>query len=273
MKSLCLNQKLISLETPIIMGILNITEDSFFDGGYYVSETAVLNRVEQMVEEGATIIDLGAVSTRPNATEIDEKQEFEAIKKHLRLILSHFPKLYISVDTFRAHVADMAIQEGAAIINDVSGGTDLEMFDVVGKHQAPYILTHNNRPYPLLTKELIPHMLSFFGNNIEKLVSKGVKDIIIDPGFGFGKTVEQNYYLINHLKTFSILNFPILVGISRKSMIQRVLETSPAESLTGTTTLNTVSLYNGASILRVHDVKQCAETIQIFNLLHSLKAI
>jgi len=270
MKTINLNQKPISLKTPIIMGILNITEDSFFDGGRYMSENAVLKRVEQMVEEGATIIDLGAVSTKPNATEISENQEFETIKKHVRLILSHFPEAHISIDTFRATVADMAIQEGVALINDVSGGADPNMFEVAGKHQIPYVLTHNNRNQPLSTQELIPNMLSFFGNNIEKLISKGVKDIIIDPGFGFGKTVEQNYYLIKHLETFSILNLPILVGVSRKSMIRHILETSPAESLTGTITLNTVSLYRGASVLRVHDVKQCAEIIKIFNVLHSL---
>jgi dihydropteroate synthase len=270
MKTLVFNKKLISLETPIIMGILNITEDSFFDGGRYTSDTAVLMRVKQMLEEGATLIDLGAVSTKPEAMEISEKQEFESINKHLRLILSHFPEAYISVDTYRASVADMAIREGAALINDVSGGADPYMFDVIGKHRVPYVLTHNNRAHPAQTKELIPQMLSFFGNHIEKLVSKGVVDILIDPGFGFGKTVEQNYYLVKHLETFKILNFPILAGISRKSMIQHVLDTSPAESLTGTTTLNTVLLYHGASILRVHDVKQCAESIQIFNILHSL---
>jgi dihydropteroate synthase len=269
MKTLLLNQKLISLNIPIIMGILNVTEDSFFDGGCYISETAVLKRVEQMAEEGATIIDLGAVSTKPNAIETDENKEFKAIKKHLRLILSHFPELHISVDTFRASVAEMSILEGAAMINDISGGDDSQMFDVVGKYQLPYILTHNNRTQLLATTELIPNMLSFFGNNIEKLVSKGVKDIIIDPGFGFGKTVEQNYYLINHLETFSILNFPILVGISRKSMSQKILETTPAESLTGTIALNMISLYRGAAILRVHDVKQCAETIKIFKILQS----
>ena len=270
MKTLCLNQNLISLETPIIMGILNVTEDSFFDGGRYTSETAILKRAEQILEEGATIIDLGAVSTKPNAKEIDENQELESIQKHLRLILSHFPEAYISIDTFRATVADMAIREGAALINDVSGGADPNMFEVAGKHQVPYILTHNNRNQPLETKDLIPNMLSFFGNNIERLVSKGVKDIIIDPGFGFGKTVEQNYYLMNHLKTFLILNFPILVGISRKSMIQKILETSPAESLAGTIAINTVALDRGASILRVHDVKQCAEVIKLTNVLHSL---
>jgi len=270
MQTLSLSQKLIPLKSPIIMGILNITEDSFFDGGRYTSETVVLKRVEQMMEEGATIIDLGAVSTKPNAPEIEENQEFEAIKKHVHLLRSHFPELHISIDTFRAGVADMAIEEGAALINDVSGGADPRMFDVAGKHQIPYILTHNNRNYPLSTRDLIPNMLSFFGNSIEKLVSKGVKDIIIDPGFGFGKTTEQNYYLINHLKTFSILNLPILVGISRKSLIQHVSETSPAESLTGTMILNTVSLYHGATILRVHDVKQCAEIIKIFNVLRLL---
>jgi dihydropteroate synthase len=267
---LSLNQTLIPLKPPIIMGILNITEDSFYDGGCYVSETEVLKRAEQILEEGATIIDLGTVSTKPNAGDVDEKNEFESVKKYLRLILSHFPKAHISVDTFRAKVAEMAICEGAAMINDVSGGADPDMFDVAGKCKTPYVLTHNNRTKPLPTNELIPNMLSFFGNNIEKLVAKGVKDILIDPGFGFGKTLEQNYYLINQLKTFSILNFPILAGISRKSMIQDVLKTSSAESLTGTITLNTILLCYGASILRVHDVKQCAETIKLFNLSCSL---
>lgn len=251
------------------MGILNITEDSFFDGGCYVSETAVLKRVEQIVKEGATIVDLGAVSTRPNAIVATENEEFNAIKKHLRLIRFHFPETPISVDTFRASVAEMAIEEGAAIINDVYGGEDPKMFDVVGKRQIPYVLTHNNRNQPLATKDLIPNMLSFFGNHIEKLVAKGGVDIMIDLGFGFGKTVEQNYYLMKHLETFSILNFPILVGISRKSMIQKVLETTPAETLTGTIALNMTALCHGASILRVHDVKQGVETIKIFNALHS----
>jgi len=248
------------------MGILNITEDSFYDGGKYVSETAVLKRTEQILEEGATILDLGAVSTKPDANEVIECQEFETIKKYLRLILSHFPDAHISVDTFRAKVADMALCEGAAMINDISGGTDTLMFDVVGKHKVPYVLTHNNRKNPLATNELIPNMLSFFGNSIEKLISNGVRDIIIDLGFGFGKTLEQNFYLLKQLETFSILNFPILVGISRKSMIQDVLNVSVAETLTGTTTLNTLALSCGASILRVHDVKQCAETITLVDL-------
>jgi dihydropteroate synthase len=270
MKSLCLKKSLISLETPIIMGILNITDDSFFDGGRYYSETDILKRVEQMLEEGATIIDLGAVSTKPNAGEVNENHEIEVINKNLNLILSHFPEALVSVDTFRATVADMAIKEGAAMVNDVSGGIDAMMFEIIGKHKVPYILTHNNRANPLETNELIPKMLTFFGNNIEKLVSKGVKDIIVDPGFGFGKTLEQNYYLIKHLETFLVLNFPILVGISRKSMLQNLLDTSPADSLVGTITLNTISLYHSASILRVHDVKQCIETIKIFNTLHLL---
>ena len=247
------------------MGILNVTEDSFFDGGRYVSEGAVLKRVEQMLEEGATIIDIGAVSTKPNAVEVSENQEFEIIQKTIKPILSHFSEVNISVDTFWAAVADMAIQEGAAMINDVSGGVDAMMFEVVGKHKVPYVLTHNNRNNPLTISELIPKMLSFFGNNIEKLVSKGVKDIVIDPGFGFGKTVEQNYYLIKHLEIFSIFNFPILVGVSRKSMIQHILDTTPAESLSGTVTLNTMALEQKASILRVHDVKQCSETLKLFN--------
>lgn len=258
------------LKSPIIMGILNVTEDSFYDGGSYISETAVLERVEQILKEGAAIVDMGAVSTKPNAKEIDEAYEFKTIRKYLQLIRSHFPQTCISVDTFRATVANMAIQEGATLINDVSGGTDPDMFNVVGKHQVPYILTHNNRTQPLETEELIAKMLSFFGNNIEKLVAKGVKDIIIDPGFGFGKTLEQNYYLIKYLETFSILNFPILVGISRKSMIQNLLNVSSAASLTGTVTLNTLLLCKGAHILRVHDVKSCTEILQIFNIISSL---
>ena len=252
------------------MGILNITEDSFFDGGKYVSKPAVLKRAEQILEEGAMIIDLGAVSTKPGAREVDENVEFETVKKYLNLILSHFPEAHISVDTFRASVADMAITEGAAMINDVSGGADPKMFDTVGKHKIPYVLTHNNRAKSLATKELIPDMLSFFGNNIEKLVAKGVEDIIIDPGFGFGKTLEQNYYLINQLETFSFLNFPILAGISRKSIIIDVLRVTSAESLTGTVTLNTILLRHSASILRVHDVKQGVETVTIYSVLHSL---
>jgi dihydropteroate synthase len=270
MKSLNLKNTLISLETPIIMGILNITEDSFYDGGNYVSETAVLKRVEQMLEEGATIVDLGAVSTQPNAPKIDEKQEFESVKKNLQIIFSHFPDVSISVDTFRAKVADMAISEGAAMINDISGGEDPNMFDIAGKYKVPYILTHNNRNTPLETKELIHNMLSFFGNNIEKLISNGVKDIIIDPGFGFGKTLEQNYYILKHFESFSIFNFPILAGVSRKSMIYKLLDTTPADSLAETIVINTILLYNNVTILRVHDVKQCKDTVEILNIIHSL---
>ena len=252
------------------MGIFNITEDSFFDGGRYLSEKAVLKRAEQILEEGGSIIDLGAVSTRPNAITTGEEKEFEAIKKNLRLIRSHFPQAHVSVDTFRATVAEMAISEGAALINDISGGADPQMFNVIGKHNVPYILTHNNRSQPLSIHELIPNMLSFFGNKIEQLILKGVTDIIIDPGFGFGKTLEQNYYLIKHLETFSIFNFPIMVGISRKSMIQELLATTSAESLTGTIALNTLLTHHGALILRVHDVKPCAEIIKILCFLHSL---
>jgi len=271
MKSLNLNNRLVSLDTPIIMGILNVTEDSFFDGGKYLSETAVLKRVEQILEEGGTIVDLGAASTKPDATtEVNEVLEYETLYKYVKLILSHFPEAHISVDTFRAKVAEMAILEGAAMINDVSGGADENMFSVVGKHKIPYVLTHNNRNNPLQTKELIPNILSFFGNNIEKLISSGVKDIIIDPGFGFGKTLEQNYYLLRHLNTFSVINHLMLVGISRKSMIQKVLDASSSETLSGTVALNMVSLLGGANILRVHDVKNCSDIIRLFNVINSL---
>ena len=253
------------------MGILNTTEDSFYDGGNYISESAVLKHVEQMLEEGATIIDLGAVSSKPNAKIVDEKTEFEAIKNYLNLILSHFPKAHISVDTFRATVAEMAIREGAAMINDISGGADPQMFNVVGIHQVPYVLTHNNRTNPIATKDLIPSMLSFFGNNIELIVSKGVKDIIIDPGFGFGKTIEHNYEILARLSDLKIFELPILVGLSRKSMIYKLLNTDARHALNGTTAVNTIALLGGANILRVHDVKEAVECVKIVSRLSDIR--
>lgn len=263
MKSINLKGNLISLEKPIIMGILNITEDSFFDGGQYVSETAVLNQCEKMLYEGATIIDLGAVSTRPNAKIIDTQQEFSAVQKNLKSIISHFPNALISIDTFRANVAEMAINEGAAMINDVSGGNS-DMFNVVGKYKVPYCLTHNNRGKVITTEKLISEMLSFFGNQIEQLKIKGINDIIIDVGFGFGKTTEQNYFLLKNLAAFKMLDFPILVGISRKSMICSVLEKKPQEVLGGTLALNMLALQNGGGILRVHEVGESAEVIKLY---------
>lgn len=259
--------ELISLKTPIVMGVLNFTDDSFFDGGKYKDDTAILLRLEQICSEGGKIVDVGAVSTRPNATPIDAGTEFMRIKRCLTLIRQYFPNLIISVDTFRANIAQMAVEEGASIINDISGGEDPNMFDTIAKLKVPYCLTFNTRKEELSSEELIPTMLSYFGEKVEKLKQLGVNDIIIDPGFGFGQTLEQNFFLMNHLEIFKELALPLLVGISRKSMVYKTLKTTPNEALAGTIALNTVALQKGANILRVHDVKAALDTIQIIETL------
>ena len=258
-----LKGELQSFKTPIVMGVLNSTEDSFYDGGKYADDRAFLYRAAQILDEGAAILDIGAVSTRPNAPFIDAGTEYNVIKKRLRLLLFHFPNIKISVDTFRAQIAEMAVNEGAAMINDISGGEDPKMFKVIGQQKIPYCLTHNSRNKEITQEQLIPEMLSFFGMQIEQLKLQGVNDIIIDPGFGFGKTIEQNYFLMNNLAVFQQLGFPVLVGISRKSMIYQAQGTTPNEALTGTIALNMTALSQGAQILRVHDIKEAVETIII----------
>ena len=258
-----LKGELQSVTIPIVMGIVNCTDDSFYDGGKYLDDRAFLYRAAQLLDDGATIIDIGAVSTRPDAHNIDAGTEYGIIKKRVRLLLSHFPNTKISVDTFRAQIAEMAIGEGAAMVNDISGGEDPKMFSTIGQLKVPYCLTHNSRNQEISIEQLIPEILSFFGMQIEQLKIQGVNDIIIDPGFGFGKTLEQNYFLLNNLAVFQQLGFPVLVGISRKSMIYKLLETTPDKALTGTIVLNTIALEQGAQILRVHDAKEAIETIKI----------
>lgn len=265
--------KLLSLESPITMGILNYTEDSFYDGGRYSSQTQLLSQTEKMISAGVTILDIGAVSTRSGANDVDSETELFKVEKLLKLILRHFPSVLVSVDTWRSEVARLAVEHGAAIINDISGGTfDPKMPEVIGKLQVPYCLMHTTAhpktmQQQLLAPPTIPQMLQFFGKQIELFRQNGCNDIIIDPGFGFGKTLQQNYFLLNNLSAFQIFGVPILIGVSRKSMIYKLLDITPEEALNGTSILNTIALLNGANILRVHDVKEAEETIKIVQQL------
>ena len=269
--------KLLSLETPVIMGIVNYTDDSFFDGGKYNHLDTLLQKIENLLIEGADIVDIGAVSTRPGATDISEKEEEQKIKEAVRAVLNHFPKTIISVDTWRASVAEMAIEEGASMINDISGATfDPEIIPVVGKLKVPYCLMHTTAKPEIMHlhtqyNNLIADMLYFFGERLQLLKEAGVNDIIIDPGFGFGKTVEQNFHLLNNLEAFATFQLPLLVGISRKSMIYKTLNVSSKEALNGTTVLHTQAIMKGVHILRVHDVKEAKETITLCrNLEHKI---
>ena len=265
--------KLLSLESPITMGILNYTEDSFYDGGRYSSQTQLLSQTEKMISAGVTILDIGAVSTRPGANDVDSETELFKVEKLLKLILHHFPSVLVSVDTWRSEVACLAVEHGAAIINDISGGTfDPKMPEVIGKLQVPYCLMHTTAHPKTMQQQLllpptIPQMLQFFGKQIELFRQNGCKDIILDPGFGFGKTLQQNYFLLNNLSAFQIFGVPILIGVSRKSMIYKLLDITPEEALNGTSILNTIALLNGANILRVHDVKEAEETIKLVQQL------
>ena len=263
--------KLIDITAPKVMGILNITPDSFFDGGKYKNEADILFQTEKMLNEGSTFIDVGAYSSRPGAAHISEKEELNRILPVIDLLVKNFPEIIISVDTFRSEIAKQTIQNGAAIINDISGGKmDENMFQTVAELQVPYILMHmlgtpqnmqQNPVYEDVTKEII----RFFSEQIFKLHQLKVNDIVIDMGFGFGKTVAHNYEILKNLALFKNLDAPILVGISRKSMLYKPLEISANEALNATTVANTIALLNGASILRVHDVKEAVEAIKIVN--------
>jgi len=251
------------------MGILNVTEDSFYDGGKYTTETAVLERATQILSEGGDIIDIGAMSTRPNALEIPEDEEISRIVKAVKVVREKFSEAVLSIDTYRASVAKVAVEAGADMINDISGGTfDPDMIPTVGALQVPYCLMHTTaKPSDMQQhteyNDILADMLQFFGQQLEKLHAHHVHDIIIDPGFGFGKTLEQNYFLMDNLEVFQQLGLPILVGISRKSMIYKLLGTTPDGALNGTTVLNTIALMKGTDILRVHDVKEAVEVRKI----------
>lgn len=265
---------LLDLETPRVMGILNITPDSFYADSRMQTDETITQRVEQILAEGADIIDIGAYSSRPNANDVSAAEEMERLRHGLRIINKTAPDAIVSVDTFRADVARMCVEEyGVAIINDISGGKmDKEMFSTVAKLNVPYILMHmqgtpKNMQVAPYYDNLMHDVMLYFARKVGRLLGMGVKDVIIDPGFGFGKTLEHNYELMNHLEEFAVFERPLLVGISRKSMIYKLLGNSPQEALNGTTALNTVSLLKGANILRVHDVREAVETVKIVQAL------
>ena len=263
----------INLSHKIVMAILNITPDSFFDGGVNNTETAWLQKVEQSIRDGAGIIDIGAISTRPGAAEVSQNQELERLIPAIKSIVKHFPEIVISVDTYRSAVAQAVINEGAGMINDISGGTfDPEILSVVANASLPYIVMHikgtpgNMQSNPKY-KDITVEVTDFLKQQTEKALQAGIQQVIWDPGFGFGKTIEHNYRLMKDLKLFKVYGHPLLVGISRKSMINVILGIKPAEALNGTTVLNTFALLNGADILRVHDVKEAVEAIKLVEML------
>lgn len=263
--------KLINFQKPLVMGILNLTPDSFYDGGSYLDSASIVKRAEQILLEGADIIDLGAYSTRPGAALVQPKEELARMLPAVGCIRNEFPEAILSIDTFRADIAaEIVNQFGSCIINDISGGTmDEKMYETIGQLQVPYIMMHikgtpqnmqNNPTYENLMRE----MIDFFRVRIEKLNKYGVKDVILDPGFGFGKTLDHNYEILGKLQEFKDLDLPLLIGLSRKSMIYRFLGGDPTTSLNGTTALNMMALEGGANILRVHDVKEAAECVNLY---------
>jgi len=262
--------KLIDLSVPRIMGIINVTPDSFFRGSRYQSQEEIIGAAAGMIRDGADIIDVGGYSSRPGAEDISAETEKERVLAAIRLIKKEFPEAVISVDTFRADIAREAVIDcGASIINDVTGGEgDRGMFDMIEKLNVPYVLMHmQGTPRTMQVKpeygNVVADILKWLGERIYRLRSAGVKDIIVDPGLGFGKTIEHNFEILRCLGDFRIAGMPVLVGVSRKSMIWKTLGISPDESLNGTTVLNTVALLNGADIIRVHDVKQAAEAVRL----------
>lgn len=264
--------KIVDFSTPQVMGILNITPDSFYDGKPDQSIDTHINKARKMIEEGAQILDLGACSTRPNADLLNEEEEWRRLKPVLEAIRARFPEIIISIDTFRANIARKAVEGGADLINDISGGTmDVDMFKTIAKLDVPYVLMHiQGTPQTMLQQTSYENLFSeithYFSEKVNQLRQMGVKDIILDPGFGFAKTLAQNFELFDYLEFWKkSLGCPVLVGISRKSMIYKIVNTSPEGALNGTTVLNTMAMMRGANILRVHDVKEALEVIKLDN--------
>ncbi|WP_395077050.1 dihydropteroate synthase [Flavobacterium sp.] len=267
--------QLIDLSTPKVMGILNVTPDSFYDGGKFTSEKNILLQVEKMLTDGATFIDIGGQSSKPNAGIVSVDDELKRVVSVVDVILKQFPETILSVDTFNSKVAQTCVEIGAAIINDISAGSlDENMFAMIAKLQVPYIMMHmrgNPQTMQKLTDydDLVKDILFYFSEKVAKARSFGINDLIIDPGFGFAKTIEQNFELLNKLELFQMLELPILVGISRKGMIYKTLETTAENALNGTSVLNTIALTKGANILRVHDVKEAIECVKLFNITNN----
>ncbi len=280
--SINIKGKLLDLSTPKVMGILNVTPDSFYDGSRKVTDEEVAQRVSEIVSEGGDMIDIGAYSSRPGADEVSVREEMERLRMGMRHVREVAPDMPVSVDTFRADVARMAVEElGVDIVNDISGGElDERMFTTVAELGVPYILMHmkahanaGNEVFSKSAMQQTPEydnvtadVMKYFAERVQRLRNLGQKDIILDPGYGFSKTLEQNYELLSHQEALGILELPVLVGVSRKSMIYRVTSGSPQDALNGTTALNMMALMKGASILRVHDVKECVEVVRIFEM-------
>lgn len=268
------NGNLLDLSQPKVMGVLNLTPDSFFDGGMYKDEDQIIARVKKMILDGAAIIDVGAYSSKPNAASVSVEEEKKRLLPVIKLLIKQFSNLIISVDTFRAEIANLAVNEGAAIINDISAGVlDANMFKTIAELQVPYIMMHmrgNPQTMQSLTnyENLTQELIYYFSERMNKARDLGINDLVIDPGFGFAKTREQNFELLNKLELFSVLDCPVLVGVSRKSMIYKTLDITPQDALNGTTVLNTIVLQKGAKIIRVHDVKEAVEAIKLVNELH-----
>lgn len=261
---------LIDLCRPKVMGILNLTPNSFFDGGKYSDESTILKQVGKMLNEGATFIDVGAYSSKPNADYVSEQEEMRRLIPVVKLLVSEFPEILLSIDTFRSQVAEKAIEAGAAMINDISAGNlDEGMMETIAKLQVPYIMMHMRgtpKTMQSLTQydDIMKAIMLYFAQKISQARSLGINDLILDPGYGFSKTTEQNFEVLQKSEIFQHLNVPILVGLSRKSMIYKTLETTAQEALNGTTVLNTLALTKGIHILRVHDVKEAMESITLF---------
>ncbi len=276
MKSINCNGHLIDLTSPKVMGILNVTPDSFYDGGNFNNFETIHAHVSKMLDEGATFIDVGAYSSRPGAKHISEEEEIRRIIPIVQFLLKKFPSILLSIDTFRSNVAEQCIENGASIINDISAGSmDAELFSTVAKLQVPYIIMHmqgtpqSMQLNPTYTN-IVTDLLVYFSKKIMELRQLGLNDIIIDVGFGFGKTIEHNYKLLQQLELFKNLEVPSLVGVSRKSMLYKPLNISADTALNATTSANTIALLNGANILRVHDVKEAVEAVKIVQLLKKI---
>jgi dihydropteroate synthase len=267
------NGKIISVAKPLVMGIINVTNDSFFSASRFRFSHTIAHRAEQILSEGGSIIDIGACSTRPGAKPVNEELELKRLSKSLNSIKKKFPEAIVSIDTFRANVARKMVEDfGVDIVNDISAGElDPKMFETIAELKVPYILMHmkgtpNNMQHNPTYENVIKEIFIYFNEKIEKLKRLGVNDIIIDPGFGFGKTIDHNYTILKNLNAFNLFELPILAGISRKSMIYKSLNTVPEKALNGTSVLNTIALDKGATILRVHDVKEAVEAIKLYEL-------
>ena len=268
--------QLINLSTPKIMGILNVTPNSFYDGGKFTLSENGLSQVGKMLDEGATFIDIGAYSSKPNAEFVSEEEELKRILPLVQGILKKFPDALLSIDTFRSRIAAVCIENGAAVINDISAGNiDEKMMEVIAKYNVPYIMMHmRGTPQTMQTmtnyENIIKEMLFYFSEKVSKARSLGINDLIVDPGFGFAKTLEQNYEILQNLELFQMLDLPLLAGISRKSMVYKPLGLTANEALNGTTVLNTIALTKGANILRVHDVKEALECVTLYEKSYKL---